>query len=38
MVRAAPAIQKIIQVTKQTATIESVPPMSSWVSNVNCRD
>ena len=33
--RAAFAIQKIIQVTNPTATIESKPPMSSWASKVS---
>ena len=28
------AIQKIIQVTKPTATMDSVPPMASWASKV----
>ena len=35
--RAARAIQKIIQVTKPTATIDSVPPMASWASKVSPR-
>ena len=35
--RAARAIQKIIQVTKTTATIESEPPMASWASKVSPR-
>ena len=35
--RAAPAIQKIIQVTKPTATIDSPPPISSWASKVRPR-
>ena len=34
MPRAALAIQKIIQVTKPTAMIDSRPPISSWASNV----
>ena len=38
MVRAAVAIQKIIQVTKAAATIESAPPTSSWVWKVSWRD
>lgn len=33
---AAPAIQKIIQVTKPAATMDSTPPTSSWVRKVNC--
>ena len=37
MPRAALAIQKIIQVTNPTATIESAPPISSWASNVSPR-
>ena len=32
--RAADAIQKIIQVTKPTATMDSAPPISSWASKV----
>ena len=35
MPRAALAIQKIIQVTKPTATIDSSPPISSWASKVS---
>ena len=35
--RAALAIQKIIQVTKPAATIDSEPPMISWVSKVSWR-
>ena len=35
MDRAALAIQKIIQVTKPTATIDSAPPISSWASKVS---
>ncbi len=34
MARAARAIQKIIQVTKATATSDRVPPMASWASKV----
>ena len=37
MVRAARAIQKIIQVTKPTATMERVPPISSCASKVRPR-
>ena len=33
MCRAVRAIQKIIQVTRPTATIDSVPPMASCASN-----
>ena len=33
--RAALAIQKIIQVTNATATMERRPPISSWASNVS---
>ena len=32
---AALAIQKIIQVTKPTATIERKPPIASWASKVS---
>ena len=35
MLRAARAIQKIIQVTNPTATIDSSPPISSWASKVS---
>ena len=35
--RAARAIQKIIQVTKTTAMIDSVPPIVSWASKVRPR-
>ena len=35
--RAARAIQKIIQVTKPTATIDRMPPISSWASKVRPR-
>lgn len=35
--RAERAIQKIIQVTKPTATMDSVPPIASWASNVRPR-
>ena len=35
--RAARAIQKIIQVTKPTATIDRVPPIASWASKVRPR-
>ncbi len=31
--REAVAIQKIIQVTSPTATMERLPPMNSWASN-----
>ena len=37
MPRAARAIQKIIQVTKPTATIDRMPPISSWASKVSPR-
>lgn len=33
--RDAVAIHRTIQVTKPTATIDSVPPMISWASNVS---
>ena len=35
MVRAVRRIQKIIQVTKPTAMIDSEPPSASWASNVS---
>ncbi len=35
--RAWPAIQKTIQVTKPTATIDRVPPIASWASKVSRR-
>ena len=35
--RAVRAIQKIIQVTKPTATIDSPPPIISWASKVRPR-
>ena len=38
MVRAAFFIHRIIQVTKATATIDSVPPNSSCSSNVMFRE
>ncbi len=37
MPRAARAIQKIIQVTKTTATIDSMPPISSCALKVRPR-
>ena len=37
MLRAARAIQKIIQVTNPTAMIDSEPPISSCASNVSPR-
>ena len=35
--RAARAIQKIIQVTRPTATIDRMPPIASWASKVRLR-
>ena len=37
MVRAAVRIQKTMPVTKATAMIEAMPPMSSCASKVSCR-
>ena len=37
MVRAAVRIQKTMTVTKPTARIEALPPMSSWVSKLSWR-